>query len=184
MRGAFTNAIVTCLSAACTEAGLDVSVTRFSSACLGFSGGPADKEAILKEILPSERMLVTHDALIALSGATAGEPGVIVIAGTGSMAFGRNAAGETARARKLKDPGIVVIDEVVGQWLSLAGATALNWKSYLAAFLLFRVFDIWKPPPVRQLEALPGGLGINADDAMAGFYAAVVLFAAGCFNLY
>ena len=58
------------------------------------------------------------------------------------------------------------------------------WQSYLAAFLLFRAFDIWKPPPVRQLEALPGGLGINADDAMAGFYAAVVLFAAGCFNLY
>jgi phosphatidylglycerophosphatase A len=46
------------------------------------------------------------------------------------------------------------------------------------------LFDVWKPPPVRQLEALPGGLGINADDVMAGVYAAVVLFAAGCFNLY
>jgi len=103
-----------------------------------------------------------------------------------ALAFGPAvwAASETAGARKLKDPGIVVIDEVVGQWLSLAGAAALNWKSYLAAFLLFRAFDIWKPPPVRQLEALPGGLGINADDAMAGVYAAVVLFAAGCFNLY
>ena len=103
-----------------------------------------------------------------------------------ALAFGPAvwAAGETARARKLKDPGIVVIDEAVGQWLALAGATVLNWKSYLAAFLLFRAFDIWKPPPVRQLEALPGGLGINADDAMAGIYAAVVLFAAGCFNLY
>ena len=93
-------------------------------------------------------------------------------------------ATETARVRKLKDPGIVVIDEVIGQWLSLAGATTLNWKSYLAAFLLFRAFDIWKPPPVRQLESLPGGLGINADDVMAGLYAALVLFAAGCFNLY
>jgi phosphatidylglycerophosphatase A len=94
------------------------------------------------------------------------------------------AAGETARVRSLKDPGLVVIDEVVGQWLSLAGATALNWKSWLGAFLLFRAFDIWKPPPVRQLEALPGGLGICADDAMAGIYAALVLFVAGCFNLY
>ena len=93
-------------------------------------------------------------------------------------------AGETARAKNLKDPGIVVIDEVVGQWISLAGATTLNWKTYLAAFLLFRLFDIWKPPPVRHLEALPGGLGINADDAMAGIYAALVLFAAGCFNLF
>jgi len=94
------------------------------------------------------------------------------------------AAGKTAHARGLKDPGIVVIDEVVGQWLSLAGATALNWKSYLAAFVLFRTFDIWKPAPVRSLEGLPGGVGITADDVMAGVYAAVVLFAAGCFNLY
>ncbi len=77
----------------------------------------------------------------------------------------------------------MVVDEVVGQWLTLAGARTLNWKSYLAAFLLFRLFDIWKPPPVRQLEALPGGVGIVADDLMAGLYAALVLFAAGCFNL-
>jgi len=93
------------------------------------------------------------------------------------------AAGETARQHQLKDPGFVVVDEVVGQWLALAGARTLNWKSYLAAFLLFRLFDIWKPPPVRQLEALPGGVGIVADDLMAGVYAALVLFAAGCFNL-
>jgi len=85
------------------------------------------------------------------------------------------AAGVTARVHKLKDPGFVVVDEVVGQWIALAGAATLNWKSYLAAFALFRLFDIWKPAPVRQLEALPGGLGINADDAMAGVYAAAVL---------
>ena len=83
----------------------------------------------------------------------------------------------------LKDPGMVVIDEVIGQWLTLAGVTTFNWKTWLAAFLLFRAFDIWKPPPVRQLEGLPGGLGINADDAMAGVYAALVLSAAGWFNL-
>src|ERR1017187_5320934 len=51
----------------------------------------------------------------------------------------------------LKDPQIVVVDEVMGQWIALAGARTLNWKSYLAAFALFRLFDIWKPPPVRQL---------------------------------
>src|ERR1022692_1170226 len=84
----------------------------------------------------------------------------------------------------LKDPHLVVVDEVVGQWIALAGARTLNWKSYLAAFLLFRLFDIWKPPPVRQLEAPPGGLGIVVDDVMAGAYAALVLFLAGCFNLY
>src|ERR1022692_2669973 len=64
----------------------------------------------------------------------------------------------------LKDPQIVVADEVMGLWVSLAGARTLNWTSYLAAFALFRLFDIWKPPPVRQLEALPGGLGIRSEE--------------------
>ena len=94
------------------------------------------------------------------------------------------AADATAKQMGSKDPQVVVVDEVVGQWLTLAGATALNWKSWLAAFVLFRAFDMWKPPPVRQLERLPGGLGIVADDAMAGVYGALVLFAAGWFNLY
>ncbi len=67
------------------------------------------------------------------------------------------AAGCRGARGKLKDPQFVVVDEVIGQWIALAGARTLNWKSYLAAFVLFRLFDIWKPPPVRQLEALPGG---------------------------
>jgi phosphatidylglycerophosphatase A len=90
----------------------------------------------------------------------------------------------TARGLKLKDPGVVVVDEVLGQWIALAGANHMNWKSYAAAFALFRLFDIWKPPPVRQLESLPEGYGIVADDVMAGGYAGLVLFLAGCFNLY
>jgi len=94
------------------------------------------------------------------------------------------AAGVTARASGLKDPQFVVIDEVIGLWISLAGARSYNWKSYLAALALFRLFDIWKPPPVRQLEALPGGWGINLDDVMAGVYASLVLLVAGRFNLY
>jgi phosphatidylglycerophosphatase A len=93
------------------------------------------------------------------------------------------AAGVSAQAADLKDPGFVVVDEVIGQWIALGAARTLDWKSYAAAFLLFRLFDIWKPPPVRQLEALPGGWGINADDVMAGVYAALVLFLAGWFNL-
>jgi len=60
----------------------------------------------------------------------------------------------------------------------------LNWKSWLAAFVLFRLFDIVKPPPARQFEKLPGGLGIVADDVMAGIYGALVLLIAGWFNLY
>jgi len=90
----------------------------------------------------------------------------------------------TAEISGRKDPGFVVVDEVIGQWITLSGATVLNWKSWAAAFVLFRVFDIWKPAPARRLESLPGGTGIVMDDVMAGIYGALVLFAAGCFNLY
>ena len=92
------------------------------------------------------------------------------------------AATVSAREAGLKDPGFVVVDEVIGQWIALAGVRHYNWATYLAAFALFRTFDIWKPPPVRQLEALPEGLGINADDVMAGVYAALVLVLLGWFN--
>ena len=94
------------------------------------------------------------------------------------------AADVTARRVKMKDPRLVVVDEVAGQWLTLAGAAALNWKTAVAGFFLFRLLDIWKPTPVHQLEALPGGLGIMVDDLMAGLYGALVLFLAGWFNLY
>ena len=89
-----------------------------------------------------------------------------------------------ARDMGRKDPQLVVVDEVIGVWITLAGATRLNWQSWLLAFLLFRLFDIWKPWPVRKLEALPDGTGIVMDDAMAGIYGALVLFTAGWFNLY
>jgi phosphatidylglycerophosphatase A len=83
-----------------------------------------------------------------------------------------------------KDPQIVVIDEVVGQWLTLAGATRLNPMAFLYALILFRLFDIWKPAPVRSLEKLPAGTGIVLDDAMAGIYGAVILYVLGRFNVY
>jgi phosphatidylglycerophosphatase A len=94
------------------------------------------------------------------------------------------AAGRVAEDIGKKDPQIVVIDELVGQWIALGGAATLNWKSWIAAFALFRAFDIWKPPPVRQLERVSGGAGIVLDDVMAGIYAALVLYFAGWFNLY
>ena len=77
-----------------------------------------------------------------------------------------------------KDPQFVVVDEVIGQWITLAGAVTHSWKSWLMALLLFRLFDIWKPPPVRNLEKLGGGLGVMADDCMAGVYGFFVLYAA------
>lgn len=94
------------------------------------------------------------------------------------------ASGVVARRSGRKDPQLVVVDEVVGQWITISGATRLNWKSWLAALLLFRILDVWKPFPARQLEALPSGTGIVADDVMAGVYGGLVLFIAGCFNLY
>jgi glucosamine kinase len=96
-REKFIRALTDCLSAASKSVGLD-RAPHFASACLGLSGGPADKEALVAEILESDKTVVTHDAAIALAGALAGEPGVIVTAGTGSIAFGRNGSGRTARA--------------------------------------------------------------------------------------
>jgi phosphatidylglycerophosphatase A len=98
------------------------------------------------------------------------------------LAPGSWAAGRMERDTGKKDPQTVVVDEVAGQWIALAGAASLNWRSLLAALILFRLFDILKPPPVRQLERVPGGAGIMLDDVMAGIYAALVLYAAGWFN--
>jgi phosphatidylglycerophosphatase A len=84
--------------------------------------------------------------------------------------LGIPAATRVARGSGIKDPQFVVIDEVAGQLVTLI-AVPLAWKSFLAAFILFRAFDILKPPPVRQLEALPEGTGIVLDDIAAGLYA-------------
>ena len=80
------------------------------------------------------------------------------------------AATRVARASGVKDPQFVVIDEVAGQLIALI-AVPLEWKSFLASLILFRAFDIVKPPPVRQLEAIPEGAGIVLDDVAAGLYA-------------
>ena len=93
-----------------------------------------------------------------------------------SIALGVPAATIAARESGRKDPGFVVIDEVAGVWITLLGAVFHpNWKHIVVALLLFRVFDIWKPFPVRQLEKLPEGWGIVFDDVAAGLYAWAVL---------
>jgi phosphatidylglycerophosphatase A len=94
------------------------------------------------------------------------------------------ASTRTARILNTEDPGLVVVDEVLGQWLTLLGAAAVNWKTFLAAFVLFRLFDIWKPWPVRRFENLPEGLGIVADDLAAGVYGAIVLSISGRLGFY
>jgi phosphatidylglycerophosphatase A len=87
-----------------------------------------------------------------------------------SIAVGVPAATIAARESGRHDPGFVVIDEVAGQWIALLGSPA-DWRHGLIALLLFRLFDITKPFPARQLERLPAGWGIVFDDVAAGLYA-------------
>ena len=120
-----------------------------------------------------------------------------------TAAFGVWSASRAAHYWQQDDPQRVVIDEVSGQHLTLllgcaipiwwkpyqalpegemlghiSIRSALNWKYLLLGFILFRVFDIWKPFPARQAESLPGGWGIMADDWVAGIYAAIGLWLA------
>jgi phosphatidylglycerophosphatase A len=86
------------------------------------------------------------------------------------MRLGIPAATIVARESGRKDPGLVVIDEVAGQLFALIGIPA-DWQHALLGLLLFRLFDILKPPPIRQIERLPGGTGIMLDDVAAGLMA-------------
>jgi phosphatidylglycerophosphatase A len=126
---------------------------------------------------------------------------VVAVAGVWSAAQAANFWG-------LKDPQRVVIDEVSGQHLALTFGCSVaswsraaqvmsapgqhsdillgaapNWKYLLLGFILFRVFDIWKPFPARQAESLPGGWGIMTDDWVAGVYAAIGLWIARAVGL-
>jgi phosphatidylglycerophosphatase A len=87
-----------------------------------------------------------------------------------ALLLGIPASTIAARESGIEDPGFVVIDEVIGQWIALLFSPA-DWAHALIALVLFRLFDILKPPPVRQLERLPEGWGIVFDDVAAGLYA-------------
>lgn len=89
-------------------------------------------------------------------------------------AFGMWVTGRTARDLGVHDHGSIVFDEIAGYLVAMAFAP-VGWVYMLAGFLLFRLFDIAKPFPLRRLERLPGGVGIMADDLGAGVYAAAVL---------
>jgi phosphatidylglycerophosphatase A len=90
------------------------------------------------------------------------------------VAIGIPAATLEARSCGKKDPSHVVIDEVAGQLVAFI-ACPITWQALLGGFILFRIFDIVKPPPVRSLERLPEGTGIVVDDLGAGVYALIVL---------
>jgi len=102
------------------------------------------------------------------------QPAATMLLAAAAILAGIPAATRMARATGLKDPQFVVIDEVAGQLIALI-AVPVSWKSMLLGFILFRGFDIVKPPPVRQLEQLPEGTGIVLDDVGAGLYALAIM---------
>jgi phosphatidylglycerophosphatase A len=103
-----------------------------------------------------------HAAVATLAGAA-----LVTLVGIPAATHVERESGRT-------DPGFIVIDEVAGQWLALAAAP-VDWRYGIAAMCLFRVFDIVKPWPARQLEKLHGGTGIMLDDLAAGAYALIVM---------
>jgi N-acetylglucosamine kinase-like BadF-type ATPase len=155
-RAKLTRAVEECVGKACGQAGLDLKQIYFEAACFGMSGGPDDKEALLAAILPARKWVVTHDGLIALSGGTAGGPGIVTIAGTGSLCFGRNAQGQTRRAGGW---GYIFGDE--------GGGFDIVRQALRAAL---RMEEGWGPP-TALLEALIEAAGArSANDAQHRFY--------------
>lgn len=112
--------------------------------------------------------------LAARSIPPAWQPWTAILLAALAVAAGIPAATRVAQATGVKDPQFVVIDEVAGQLITLIAAP-VAWKSLLLGFILFRGFDIVKPPPVRLLERLPQGAGIVIDDVGAGLYALAVM---------
>jgi N-acetylglucosamine kinase len=144
------------LAEACRNAGLDPGAVRFAVACFGMSGGPEDKREILAAILRADQLVVTTDAVTALAGATATGQGIVAIAGTGSIAFGRNAAGRVARAGGW---GYVFGDE--------GGAFDIARQ---AARAVLRAEEGWGPPTSLRDALLEATGSASANEMLHRFY--------------
>ena len=155
-RAKLERAVLNSLQGACQAAGLDPDTVSFAAACFGMSGGPEDKQDILAAILRTERLLVTTDAVTALAGATAHGQGIITIAGTGSIAFGRNGARVTARAGGW---GYIFGDE--------GGAFDLVRQSLRAAL---RMEEGWGPPTSLRAGLLDATGCASANQTLHLFY--------------
>jgi phosphatidylglycerophosphatase A len=125
--------------------------------------GPGTYGSIAAVLLWFGAAHLLHPTPIALAIGTA-------IAALAATLIGIPAATIVARESGREDPGHVVIDEVAGQLIALIAIPA-DWRHAAVSLLLFRIFDILKPPPIRQLERLPGGTGIMLDDVAAGLFA-------------
>lgn len=110
--------------------------------------------------------------------ARAGGGPAILIASLIAFAIGIWACGDHVRATGRPDPSECVIDELAGQWLACAGVSfdlgPARFQEFALVFLLFRLFDILKPWPISASEKLPGGMGVMADDMLAGLAAAII----------
>ncbi len=84
------------------------------------------------------------------------------------------ASNKVSASLGVEDPGEIVIDELVGQWIAVLAIPG-HWGYWLAAFLLFRLFDIWKPWLIDKSQQLPGGIGVMMDDVLAGLLALAIV---------
>jgi phosphatidylglycerophosphatase A len=123
--------------------------------------GPGTYGSVAALLLWVTAAHIVHGATLALATAAAALAATLI---------GIPASTRVARESGRKDPGFVVIDEVAGQWIALI-AIRPDWPHALLALVLFRLFDIWKPWPIRRLERLPEGTGIMLDDVAAGVLA-------------
>ena len=154
-RQKFIRVIGGCIRTACEQAGI-AETTNFEAACLGFSGGPADKQEILQQMLETSKLCVTNDAILALTGAHAAGPGCITIAGTGSISFARNAAGKLSRAGGW---GYTFGDE--------GGAFDLARQALRAAL---RLHEGWGPPTMLHNLLLEATGCRDANVLLHAFY--------------
>lgn len=154
-RTRFTTAIGGCVAEALQVAGLEESI-EWETACFGFSGGPQDKDALIAEMFRIRKRVVTNDAVIALSGAHGGAPGIITIAGTGSISFGRNAAGKLGRSGGW---GYVFGDE--------GGGFDLTRQALRAAL---RMEESWGPPTTLRARLLEATAAVSANELLHKFY--------------
>jgi phosphatidylglycerophosphatase A len=128
--------------------------------------GPGTYGSIAAVLLWFGAAHLLHPTPLALAIGTA-------IAALAATLIGIPAATIVARESGREDPGQVVIDEVAGQLIALIAIPA-DWQHAALSLLLFRIFDILKPPPIRQFERLPAGTGIMLDDVAAGLFALAV----------
>lgn len=109
--------------------------------------------------------------------ASVGVTAIILICAILIYLWGGTWASNIAERYWGKDPVVACADETVGQWIALIPVTPLcPWWEIIIAFVLFRFFDIYKPLGIRKMEKFPGGIGMMADDVLAGIYSAVLIF--------